>query len=172
MPIHSFETIVVPTRLPSPFLGGTGKPAIKGPGGIIDAEKEKTDTGNSNAKRRKDTTTAEMKGASYVVSLPTTAQGPSHPEPSTSSRPPPNRTPRPDSSVLTAAGGTALGNNAHIEKLPAVMSKCVLIAPLVRGPHYAIRVFFCSEIFRPRSGIQRGAVVPGAACGCCAPYAP
>jgi chromatin structure-remodeling complex subunit RSC1/2 len=132
MPIYPFEKTVMPGRFPSPFIGkGAGASGKKGPGGILaDAvgaekgvkEEEKVGgvtEGVRKRPRRAAAAAAEAnKGGANMAtpsslatqyqpsSLAQQAQVPGHP--------------RPDRSVVTAAGGLAvLGQGAHIEKLPA-----------------------------------------------------
>ncbi|KAF5376880.1 hypothetical protein D9615_007241 [Tricholomella constricta] len=138
MPIYPFERTVMPSRLPSPFIGR----GIKGPGGIIavdlvehqgnDNQGESSTNGRTLRARRNGGDVGPSSTKGYAG---TGAQGMSAASGATVfNHQPPNLSQQlqvhtqkpngPDRSVVTAAGGLhALGHGAHIEKLPAETAK-------------------------------------------------
>lgn len=145
MPIYPFERTVYPIRYPSPFLVKGNNSKVKGPGGIIssssgdgvgehDVDKKKNASGVGKtegvgqSKVQQHTGNAITQGgtAAAVASVAPTpqpqyqqlVQPTQHPQPQLVQRPP-----GPDRSVFTAAGGTTLGNNIQIEKLPPETSE-------------------------------------------------
>jgi len=124
MPIYPFERMVFPRRFGSPFLKGS---RIRGPGGIgesIDrAEGERIEGGGTGRKRtRKAGAPTDISGPSkglFVGMGPASAPGAAS-QAAVYPAPPANVQPRTeDRSIVTAAGGAVLGNNANTEKLPA-----------------------------------------------------
>lgn len=140
MPIYPFERTVFPSRHPSPFIGrvgGNGSAITKGPGGIIvvDAVDRQEDNnqgenvadGRRRSKRNGGTDLVQRGHAGGIGAQGSNAAAASSQfqyQPSNLSQqfqPPHLQQPNaPDRTVITAAGGlSALGQNAHIEKLPA-----------------------------------------------------
>lgn len=109
MPIYPFERTVSLNRYPSPFLGRGGK---KGTGGVL-----------PNDARRNGNGVAFDVGAGHTATT-ATAQGY---QPYGASIPQQSVKPAIDRSILTAAGGPGLGNNAHVEKLTSEIGKQALI---------------------------------------------
>jgi chromatin structure-remodeling complex subunit RSC1/2 len=148
MPIYPFERTVYPIRYPSPFLVKGNNSKVKGPGGIIPSSSSGDGVGEHDAVQKKNASgvgktegsgankgqqhagnaTTQGSGvatASSVVPTPQPQyqqlmQQTQHPQHQLVQRPP-----GPDRSVFTAAGGTALGNNIQIEKLPPEISELV-----------------------------------------------
>lgn len=153
MPIYPFERTVYPIRYPSPFLIKGGK--VKGPGGIVPSASEDTveveveskkKAGNNNTRKVSGGGDAgpskgHYVGASTTTMKTTTAQAAAAAAGSTAPTPQPQqlvqqqaqvvqpyRSPGPDRSVLTAAGGATQGANIQEEKLPPETSEFA-IAP-------------------------------------------
>jgi chromatin structure-remodeling complex subunit RSC1/2 len=132
MPIYPFEKTLMPERFPSPFLGkGAGGSGKKWPGGILpDAigvekvvkEEEKVGGVTEVARkrpRRAAAAAAEANKGGTNIATPSSLATQYQPSSLTQQAQIPGH-PRPDRSVVTAAGGLAvLGQGAHIEKLPA-----------------------------------------------------
>ncbi|KAJ8088817.1 hypothetical protein PM082_014063 [Marasmius tenuissimus] len=129
MPIYPFERAVYPSRLASPFLSpGKGS---KGPGGLLElpADPGEAETGDSSGKRSRrplgDTGHSKALNLSAQPVAPATAQHYVQPVFNQTAQynqppkpPPTNSKPAIDRTVLTAAGGSALGNNVSVKKLP------------------------------------------------------
>ncbi|KAK7019739.1 hypothetical protein VNI00_017979 [Paramarasmius palmivorus] len=135
MPIYPFERTVYPSRLASPFL--TMGKLLKGPGGLVESSDpidiETTDTSGKKTRRALGDP-GHSKGLAVPVatpattSYPTTNYGYTQPTYNTvpqpyQQAPTPSSKPTIDRTVLTAAGGPAMGNNVHIEKLPSDMTR-------------------------------------------------
>ncbi|EKM60679.1 uncharacterized protein PHACADRAFT_246748 [Phanerochaete carnosa HHB-10118-sp] len=142
MPIYPFERPVFPRRFASPFVAGKLLPG-RAPGGIGDVierpEGEKLEGGGIGRKRtRRNAPTApgridmtdrvgQSKGLYVgppIQGQPTPATPAPHPHqayPHQHSRLPPR--PAVDRSILTAAGGAALGTNGLTERLPSETGK-------------------------------------------------
>ncbi|KAL0067984.1 hypothetical protein AAF712_004887 [Marasmius tenuissimus] len=129
MPIYPFERAVYPSRLASPFLSpGKGS---KGPGGLLElpADPGEAEIGDSSGKRSRrplgDTGHSKALNLSAQPVAPATAQHYVQPVFNQTAQynqppkpPPTNSKPAIDRTVLTAAGGSALGNNVSVKKLP------------------------------------------------------
>ena len=131
MPIYPFERTVYPSRLASPFLSA-GKSA-KGPGGLLDVPAELGETeggGDPSGKRTRRPLgdTGHSKALNLNAPQPVVPTSTQHhlqptfnqttqyyqpPKPS-----PTNSKPAVDRTVLTAAGGSTLGHNVNVKKLP------------------------------------------------------
>ncbi|KAF9482362.1 hypothetical protein BDN70DRAFT_436154 [Pholiota conissans] len=160
MPIYPFERTVYPVRLPSPFLvkGSAGKPAVKGPGGIISGASDQVE-GPGDGDRKRST-----RSEAAAPPARTTSSAPIAPIPATPYQAPqptyiqpylPQRASGPDRSVVSAAGGlAAIGGPAQVEKLAPETAKLFdrdpdtnevlwfaappLNQPRVRGPRYSL----------------------------------
>ncbi|KAI3602360.1 rsc complex protein [Moniliophthora roreri] len=127
MPIYPFERTVYPSRLASPFL--TMGKLLKGPGGLIESS-DPADVETADGSGRKTRRALGDPGHSKGLTVPLNTQTTTYPTPSYNQAQPvitqpyqpspvPSTKPAIDRTVLTAAGGPAMGNNVHIEKLPS-----------------------------------------------------
>ncbi|KAG7090566.1 hypothetical protein E1B28_009674 [Marasmius oreades] len=135
MPIYPFERAVYPSRLASPFLT-TGKKKLKGPGGLLEqSEPAEVETTNADGTGRKSRRALGDAGHSKSLTFNAlqnhatlSAQQHVQQTPGNTAQtvhtyqqqqaPTPSSKPALDRTVLTAAGGPALGNNVHVQKLP------------------------------------------------------
>jgi chromatin structure-remodeling complex subunit RSC1/2 len=118
MPIHAFEKIVYPVRMPSPFLA-KGKGQVKGTGGIIAHSDVPEGPFESDLKKRAamSASTSALTPRVAASAVPSgSGQAPLPPVPQFHPQVPP-RTPGigSDKSILSAAG---VSTSAHIEKIP------------------------------------------------------
>ncbi|KAL0573841.1 hypothetical protein V5O48_008105 [Marasmius crinis-equi] len=131
MPIYPFERTVYPRRLASPFLPAMGK-GMKGPGGLLDLPAEDAEVVDPSGKRTRRPLgdAGHSKPLNLSTNQPvvpaTTQQYVQQPLVNQTAQyyqppklPPTNSKPVVDRTVLTAAGGSALGNNVNTKKLPS-----------------------------------------------------
>jgi len=120
MPIHPFERIVYPARMPSPFLA-KGKGSIKWPGGIVAHSDIPEGPVESDLRKR-----AAMSASTSALTPRASAVPLGHsiaPNPASShlQQTAQHRTPGPDKSILSAAGLSA--STAYVDKLPPETSE-------------------------------------------------
>jgi chromatin structure-remodeling complex subunit RSC1/2 len=118
MPIYPFEKTVFPVRYSSPFLRKTGKTPITGPGGIV----EGTDPSESGPTKGV-YVGSEAQNITQPAAPPIAAYLQQYIAPAVETPQAP-KVAAVDRTVFTAAGGSSLGNNIYLEKLPPETSMC------------------------------------------------